>query len=86
MTDWPYVISQASLRSHYLAHIRESSDQAKINTKLRNERQHWGKDKKEIAFVNFVEVENVRMKLATYSETYSGMKSHFLQTLMKFWC
>ena len=78
------VISQASLRSHYLAHIRDTSDQAKSNTKLRNVRQHSGKDKKESSFVNFVGVENARMKLATYSATYSGIKSHFLQTLIKF--
>ena len=34
--------------------------------------------------MNFVEVENVRMELATYSATYAGMKSHFHQTLIKF--
>ena len=33
--------------------------------------------------MNFVEVENVHMKLATYSATYSVMKSHFLQTIIK---
>ena len=44
---------------------------------------HSGKDKKESSFVNF-EVENARMKLATCSATYSGMKSHFLHTLIKF--
>ena len=42
-----------------------------------------GKDKKESSFVNFVEVENALMKLATYSATYSGMKSHFPQTFIK---
>ena len=34
--------------------------------------------------MNFVEAENARVKLATYSATYSGMKSHFLKTLIKF--
>ena len=71
------MISQASLRSHCLAHTKDTSDQAKINTKLRNGRQHSEKDKKESSFVNFFEVENAGMKLATNSATSSGMKVTF---------
>ena len=34
--------------------------------------------------MNFVELESAQIKLVTYSATYSGMKSHFLQTLVRF--